>query len=246
MKKYIVAGICLVIVIVGILLWRKEDQTESVDLIFLTESHYILYDEDQYLDIDFYSNRQEINLMDDALTCFIHNEDESIKFMIEDILLKSIHSEQFEEKTFYGYRLKLKLPQINDSYYIDKLYVKIDNLWINESFYAGELFVKYKQNETNDFKWSGLEGIKNNSVQLKQIVIDVLSEVDIQVFIGPHELSFTYYQNQLIIQVDMYRYLMHQTYVEIITNEGSTYLPYFNYFMHYEMLKTGMFRRYTL
>lgn len=241
MKKYIIGGIFIAIIITTLVIFMLPKK-KPTEVIFLNQSHYILYDVDSEVSMIYFTNDPDYHLINKYSAGFIENEDLSIRFIIDQFKQTKIHNENYQDITYFGYKITFSLPDITDSYYMEKLYLNLDTNGKEYRFFAGELFVEYHDFYEKIIPWTGLEGIKKESPQLSQIVIDVNEKVDInEVFIGPHQVTFFYGDSVLIIDAPDDTYIFYDTYVKIETELGVTYIPQFNYFSNYQLLHSGFY-----
>jgi hypothetical protein len=246
MKKYIIFGVtcfCLVFLLIY-LYWPKKEVDQ---ILIVKEAHYMLYEPDIKLTIRFFQTNSTYQLDAHFTSGFIQNASESIKFIVDDIKINKIHDEMYLDKRYYGYKMELKLPDITGSYEFEELILKLklDDLYY--TFEAGSLYVEYPEANDKFFNWRALEGIKKETPQLSQILIDFIDSAPIEkVMIGKHELDYFIMDNQLVIQMMSQSYLFSKTYIKVYTSDGITYLPNFEYFMNYELLENGVFKPYNL
>ncbi len=246
MKKYIIGGSILA-VLITVLIISLLPKKEAIEVLFLSQSNYILYEKDCQLSFIYFTNDPNYELIDEYSAGFIENEDQSLKFIVDQISQVKIHNEMFRGQTYYGYKIYVNLPDITGSYYMEKLYLKLDTHGQSYHFFAGELFVEYQTGYDKLIPWTGLEGIKKTSPQLSQIIVDVSDYVQIDaVYIGPYLVTYFYGNNELIIHAPEDTYLFNETYVKIVTDMGITYLPQFNYFSNYQLLISGYYSKHLI
>ncbi len=221
---------------------------EEKEFLVLTESQYILYDEDEKLVVTYFTNDLKFKLVNSSTGGFLSNDDESIKFIIEDISLKEIHSEVYKNKKYFGYEIHISLPNLNDSYYLEKAYLKLVTNSNTYNLFIGEVFVKYA-NDLSNFKSLGLEGIKRETGKLYQILVNLENTDNIEdIYIGDYLCDYFIYDDKLlVIEVPLeIKYLFFKTYVQINLSDNTIYLPYFKYIIEYELLKSGYFQKYLI
>lgn len=246
MRKYVIFSIfILVLTVILILLNLPKTPPHSIKVI--SESHYILYDDAQKVKVKFFTLSKDLIQSHDISGGFIQNEDASIKFIADTILVLKIHNEHYLDETYYGYELQFLLPEITDSYYLESFYLKVNIKDKVYSFFAGSLYVEYPENNENYIEWYGLEGIKDDGPKLFQILVD-LKHLDLidDIQIGPDVVDFFLGLNNLVIQVKPNPYVFTSTFVKINTYLGVTYLPNFTYFMNYELLSSGLYVTYRI
>ncbi|WP_025724661.1 hypothetical protein [Acholeplasma granularum] len=236
MKKYIVFFIVIGILttILVFMLMPKKDPTK---LIFIKQNHYILYDNEEKIRIKYFTRTKEYDLSSQINSGFIQNNDESYKFLIESLMIEKMHDEVYLGDLYYGYEMLINLPNVSDSYYLENFII---NLKINDKKYrfdVGSLYVEYPEYNDNYIKWYGLEGIKNNSVQLSQIIVDINEDTPIlNILLADQLLDYFMLDQSIIINMNEHFELFNRTYIKIITLDGITYLPNFTYFNNYELL----------
>jgi len=246
MKKYIVFSI-IMISLVGILIYLNLPKKGLDEILVVPESHYILYEQDKTISMKYFSTKKDILDERMILSTFIYNADETIKFQIEAVYIDTYHNEQYQDKTYYGYELILTLPEIDATYLMDKLYIKINYNHDIYEFFAGTLYVEYPEQQANYIHWYGIEGIKDDLPRLFQIIVDVSLRTEIDsIYVGPDETPFHLGLDNIIIQVLSNDYLFNTTFVKIITSEGITYLPNFSYFVNYELLSARLHHNYVI
>lgn len=247
MKKYLFIIFSVVVIIVGLLILFKPKEFER-DFLVLSESHFILNDSTNQLTISYFTNDNKFKLVDDNTSGFIQNEDETIKFMIENIKENSSYTEKYKNQKYYGYEIKIDLPQIDDTFYIEKAYIKLTTKTKKYNLFIGELFIIY-EDEINYYKFSGLEGLKREVGKLSQILVNIneIDNID-GIYLGPYQCDYFIYDDKLlVINInEKIKYLLFETTVKIIINNNNYYLPYFKYFYDYELLKSGNFQKYLI
>src|SRR5690606_34260509 len=111
MRKYMIAGIIILLLVLGIF-WLLKPKDVPREVLFLTESHYILYDTHEKLTFTYFTNDASFVLIDAYSAGFIENEDGSIKFMIDQFSITPMHNEYFKDMLFYGFKISCLLPEI--------------------------------------------------------------------------------------------------------------------------------------
>lgn len=246
MKKYVYL-ISILIILAVILTFIFQPKKPTREVLFLNETHYILNDGTTPLNFTYFTNDKDFLLIEEDSYGFIENEDKTFKFIAEDLKISEIHTEIYRKQTFYGYQISIKLPDINGTYHFEKLYFKLYSFGNDYHFFVGELYVEYPMEDFKDLKWIGLEGIKASTPKLKQILIDVQSEVLInEIHIGPHLVDYYYMDKLLVINVPEELYIFHSTYIKIIIGNQVSYLPNFKYFINYELLSSGYHQKYLI
>ena len=242
-------SVVLVLGLIGVSLWfllTPSNMSDKTEIYLVTESRFILNEENESLKIHYFAKTEEYNLFSEDDIIYLHNEDETIKFIVELIEIKSFHNEMLLDEIFYGYEVLLTLPSITDCYYIDACYVSFDHNDRTYRFFIGELYVEYQQ-VIHNLPFQGLEGIKSDTPKLSQIIVNITDDVDIsEMWIGPYDISFFMADDLLVCNLPEMTYLFWDTYVKIVTNDGVFYLPQFSYFINYELLSFGIFERYVI
>lgn len=242
-------AIVIVIFLIGFSLWflfTLNTSNDKAEIYLLTESRFILNEMDESLKLHYFTKMKDTDLFSKEDTIYLHNEEETIKFMVELESIKTFHNEMLFDDLYYGYEVVLTLPSITDSYYIENCYITYSHKERSRRLFIGELYVEY-QIEINNYSFQSLEGIKSDIPQISQIIVSIDSQSEIlDVMVGPYQISHFISDNILVLNLAPMKYLFWDTYVKIITDEGEYYLPQFTYFRNYELLSFGFYERYVI
>src|SRR5690606_1584372 len=99
-------SVVLVLGLIGVSLWfllTPSNMSDKTEIYLVTESRFILNKENESLKIHYFTRTEEYNLFSEDDIVYLHNEDETIKFIVELIEIKSFHNEMLLDELFYGY-----------------------------------------------------------------------------------------------------------------------------------------------
>lgn len=237
MKKILIIIGILLALLTALYLFLNQKEAVVKKLIVLEKNHAHIYRDDEYIQVPFFVNIEEIDLFDDISNVRIYASDKSTVFPIDEIMIDKIHNEVFDSQLFYGYKFLLKLPNIKTTYHMDDVLLSFNTPLKKYEFKIGTLDVLYKEN-INQFTFYSLEGTKQEflpTLETIKVITDRFYEID-SIKVGNKTLIYEQNENNLTIKFDKSYFGLNNTFVEINYEGKTAYLPQFDYFSNYELL----------
>lgn len=209
MKKYWPLLIIPLVLVMLIMIIIKDEEKAIDKIITVNTSNNYLYDLNQTIDLNFYTNNKDLPLDNiNAYNNFYlsnYNESKVLSLELEDVYYS--HSEKYLKENYLNYIFKFIMPNLETDFYIDEAYLNFS--LANDISYkikVGTFNLIYLKQST-ELNWKSLDSKKKSTEDhsISKILIELNSNLNsnIEVTINNiDQLNYEYSNNILTIYLE--------------------------------------------
>lgn len=233
-------------IILGLLILIITDNREKKisKIITVNTNYHYLYQQNETIDISFYTNELDIPLNDINVydNFYLKNNLETQILYLELKEVTYSHNEIYLEEEYANYILKFKMPNLENDFYINDAYLVFS--FKNEQTYILKIgaFKLFYQDNLKLLSWNLIDSKKNQSENhsISQIIIGLdnnISSESLLINIGfENNNSYELLNSLLTIFVPETEYFTNNFFILIETNYETFYLGNKSFTKEYNLL----------